>query len=151
MSTPRFPGLGYMAEAPRHPAKRAAFMQVTLHKRRKMHPPMSVRIENYQPKNYSDLGGQGVAPGDIWAITLAGHGWLHIHLAQGPRLELPIRALLHRDTFRSVCWEQAKAVMLIPGGQGCWLAWVAARLAAFGIVVRPLPRPPRFHESEPDD
>jgi hypothetical protein len=115
---------------------------------------MANRIEAYEPANYSDLNGQSVAPGDIVAITLQGHGWVHLTLAQGPRIELPIRTLFQRDMFRAAVWNQAHAVMLIPGGQAIWLHWIAKRLSAFGIEVKLATKAPRYHEAaeeEPDD
>jgi hypothetical protein len=113
-------------------------------------PPIATSIASYTPRNYSDLGGAILAPADIYRIELCARGWLHIWIApSGVRVACPIRHLMHRDTMREVIWQQARGVMCMPSERE-WSRFICERLGAFGIVILPRRRLPRYHEAQED-
>jgi hypothetical protein len=113
-------------------------------------PPLANRIANYSGGNLSDLGGALVAPADICRIELRPKAWVRIWLSpSGARLGCPIEHLLHRDSFRAVVWQQARAIICMPSERE-WSRFVSERLGAFGIVLMPRKRLPRYHEADSD-
>jgi hypothetical protein len=141
--------------APRNsPAARSLWAQRSRERGGGRHePPTATQlISAIQLANYSDLQGARLCPDDIYSIKIQARGWVHLYLApSGARIELPIRLLLHRDTFRQAVWTQAHGVMLLPS-EARWKQWIAARLAPFGIVINlHRPRPPRCCEAQEDE